>query len=253
MENRSCPSEFTIERWRFGELAGLPEEAALLAHLKECPACSQRQAELAKESTPAALDVDAIWAKGRGAVAEKARRPGRRSLGWGLAALTGASVAVVLLLLIRPPSPDTLTKGGAWRLGIVAKTKDGTIMRLDPGAPLSPGDRVRFEVFTTWPRAEIALLMLDGAGQVTQLAPSGEGSLAIVGGRQVLLDQAFELDEHPGPERAVLIGCPAPMRVTDVVTAARQALAQAHGDPRLVKTLGTGCHEESFWISKVQP
>lgn len=252
MENRSCPSEFTIERWRFGELAGLPEEAALLAHLKECPACSQRQAGLARESTPAALDVDAIWAKGRGASA-KVSGSGRRGLGWGLAALAGASAALALVLLIRPPAPDTLTKGGAWRLGIVAKTKGGAVMRLDPGAPLSPGDRVRFEVFTTWPRAEIALLMLDGAGQVTQLAPSGEASLAIVGGRQVLLDQAFELDEHPGPERALLIGCPEPMRVTDVVAAARQALAQAHGDPRLVKTLGTGCHEESFWISKVQP
>lgn len=253
MENRtSCPSEFTIERWRFGELAGLPEEAALLAHLQECPACSQRQSELARESTPPALDVDAIWAKGRGTPA-KASGSGRRSLGWGLAALAGASAAVALLLLVRPPTPDTLTKGAAWRLGIVAKSKGGAIMRLDPGAPLSPGDRVRFEVFTTWARAEIALLMLDSAGQVTQLAPSGERSLSIVGGRQVLLDQAFELDEHPGPERVVLVGCPEPRRMNDVMAAARQALAQAQGDPRLVKTLGTGCHEESFWISKVQP
>jgi hypothetical protein len=250
MEKITCPTEFTLERWRFGELVGAPEEAALLAHLQECPACSQKQAELAKESTPPALDVDAIWAKGRGA---PAKASGRRGVGWGLAALAGASAAVALVLLIRPPTPDTLTKGAAWRLGIVAKTKAGAVMRLDPGAPLSPGDRVRFEVFTTWPRAEIAVLMLDGAGQVSQLAPAGERSLPIVGGRQVLLDQAFELDEHPGPERVVLVGCPEPMRVNDVVAAARRALAQAHGDPRLVKTLGTGCHEESFWISKVQP
>jgi hypothetical protein len=253
MDNRTaCPSEFTIERWRFGELAGQPEEASLLAHLRECPECGQRQAALAKESTPPALNVDEIWAKGRGAPAQ-AGGSGRRRLGWGLAALAGASAALALAVVIRSPAPDTLTKGGAWRLGIVAKTKGGATMRLDPGAPLSPGDRVRFEIFTSWPRAEIALLMLDGAGQVTQLAPSGERTLPIVGGRQVLLEQAFELDDHPGPERVVLLGCAEPVRMADVVTAARRALAEAHGDPRLVKTLGTGCHEESFWISKVQP
>jgi hypothetical protein len=253
MENRSCPSEFTLERWRFGELAGLPEEAQLVEHLKECPACSQKQAELARESTPPSLNVDAIWANGRGEDSGKVWGSGRRHLGWGAGALAGASMALALVFLIRPSSPDILSKGGAWHLGIVAKSKSGTIMRLDPGAPLSPGDRLRFEVFTSLPRAEIALVMLDGAGQVSQLAPSGEHSLSIAGGRQVLLQETVELDAHPGPERVVLVGCSERVRVADVVTAARRALAEAHGDPRLVKSLGTGCHEESFWISKVQP
>ncbi len=250
MDNRTpCPSEFTIERWRFGELAGQPEEAVLLAHLRQCPECGQRQAGLVHESTPPVLDVDEIWAKGRGA----SGKAGRRRLGWGLAGLAGAATALALVVLVRSPVPDTLTKGGDWRLGVVAKSKSGIVMRLDPGAPLGPGDQVRFEVFTTWPRAEIALLMLDGAGQVSPLAPSGERSLPIVGGRPILLEQAFELDDHPGPERVVLVGCAEPVRMADLVTSARKALAEAQGEPRLVKTLGTGCHEESFWISKVQP
>ncbi len=242
-----------MERWRFGELAGLPEEALLVAHLKECPACSQKQAELARESTPPSLNVDAIWAKGRGGDSGKAWSPGRRHLGWGVGALAGASLALALVFLIRPSSPDILSKGGAWHLGIVAKSKSGTIMRLDPGAPLGPGDRLRFEVFTPWPKAEVALVMLDSAGTVTPLAPAGELARSIAGGRQVLLDEAVELDENTGPERIVLVGCREPMRVADVVAAAQRALAQAHGDLRLVKTLGLGCHEESFWISKVHP
>jgi hypothetical protein len=249
MENRTpCPSEFALERWRLGELAGLPEEAALVAHIQECPDCSAKQTELAKASVPPAMDLDAVWAKGRGQTPAK---PWAQRWRLGLAALAGASVALVLLL--RHPTPETLTKGSAWRMSLVAKTKSGAVMRLDPGAPLSPGDRLRFEVFSPWPKAEIALLMFDGGGTVTPLAPSGDRSVTIEGGRQVLLEEAVELDAQPGPERIVLVGCRDPLRMQDVVAAARRALAEARGDPRLVKTLGTGCHEESFWISKVQP
>ncbi len=175
----------------------------------------------------------------------------RPVLRWGIPALAGASLAVALVLVLHRPAPDTLTKGSEWRLGVIAKTKQGSVMRLDPGAPLAPGDRLRFEVFTIWPKAEIALVLLDSAGQVTQLAPSGERSLTIAGGRRVLLDGAVELDAGLGPERITLVACGQPMQTAEVVASAQRALAAAHGDPRQVSDLGTGCHEETFWISKV--
>jgi len=250
----SCPSEFALERWRFGELAASSEEAPLVAHVDGCPACRRRQAELAEaDSLPP--DSDAIWSRALAGGFVGRQSPGLRwmphPLRWVAAATLGVAFAATLVGALRRPNPDALTKGEAWQLGVIAKARDGSLRRLDPGAPLSPGDRLRFEVFTNRPRADIALVMLDSAGKVSRLAPTAERSLSIPGGRKVLLDEAVELDGALGSERIVLVACDRSMEVSDVVASARRALAAAHGDPRQVDSLGTGCHEETFWITKV--
>ena len=244
-----CPSEFALERWRFGELAASPEEAAIVAHVANCPGCRVRQAELAKVAQPP-LATDTIWAK---ATAQKPRLPTSRwrSLVWPSAALTTAALSA-FLVVSRSHEPDIVTKG-AWQLGVIAKGRDGHITHLDPGGALSPGDRLRFDVATGWPNATIALVMLDSAGKVSRLAPAADRALSIAGGKRVLLDEAVQLDSTLGPERIVLVGCSGSLEVADVVASAERALAAADGDPRRVSSLGTGCHEESFWISKVKP
>jgi hypothetical protein len=250
----SCPSEFALERWRFGELAATPEEAPLITHVKSCPACRRRHAELAA-SEPLPCVSETIWAKALAAGTVEPTFPGtRRKLTWSRwlgAVLASAALAAVLVVVLRRPVPDTLAKGGDWQLGVIAKTRDGSLLRLDPGAPLSPGDRLRFEVFTTWPKADIALVMLDGAGKVSQLAPAEGRSLAISGSQRILLKEAVELDGSLGAERIVLVGCKGSLQVKDVVASAQGALTAAHGNPRQVGSLGTGCHEETFWITKV--
>ncbi|HJX62683.1 MAG TPA: hypothetical protein VJ860_01880 [Polyangia bacterium] len=250
----SCPSEFALERWRFGELAASPEEAPLVAHVDGCPACRRRQAELAEADGPPP-DSDAIWSRALASGCLGRQSPRSRwmthGLRWVATATLGIAFAATLVVALRRQNPDAITKGGAWQLGIIAKTRDGSIRRLDPGAPLSPGDRLRFEVFTNRPRADIALVMLDSAGKVSRLAPAEGRSRAISGGRRVLLDETVELDGALGSERIVLVACDRSMEVSDVVASARRALAAAHGDPRQVDSLGTGCHEETFWITKV--
>jgi hypothetical protein len=250
----SCPSEFTLERWRFGELAASPEEAPLIAHIEACPGCRQRHAELAAAELPSGSS-EPIWSRALAAgkvdgLSPKKlwRSPSQR---WVAPALAGVALAAAVFVAIRRPEPDTLTKGGDWQIGVIAKTREGSLLRIDPGAPLVPGDRLRFEVFTNWPKADIALVMLDSAGNVSQLAPTGARSLSISGGRRVVLDDAVELDGTLGPERIVLVACARPLQVLEAVASARLALATAHGDPRRVDTLGTGCHEETFWITKV--
>jgi len=243
-----CPSEFALERWRFGELAASPDEAAIVAHVANCPGCRVRQAELTTEAQPP-FATDAIWAKAT--AQEPTRRTWRwRSLSWPSAALTTA--LAVFLVMSRSHEPDIVTKG-AWQLGVIAKGRDGHITHLDPGAALSPGDRLRFEVATGWAKASVALVMLDSAGKVSRLAPVGDRALSIAGGKRVLLDEAVQLDSTLGPERIVLVGCSGVLEVSDIVASAERALAAAGGDPRRVSSLGTGCHEESFWISKVKP
>ncbi len=248
----SCPSEFALERWRSGELAGASDEAPLVAHLETCETCRSLHAEMA-EVAPPPLDAEALWS--RASAGEQLTSPGQRRalpmVRWVGAAFAGVALATALFLVLRRAEPDTLTKGRDFQLGVIAKTRDGSVRRIDAWAPLSPGDRLRFEVFTRWPRADIALVMLDSAGNVSRLAPAEDASLAISGGRRVLLNEAVVLDGALGAERIVLVACNRSMAVPEVVASAKRALAAAHGDPRQVKGLGTGCHEETFWITKV--
>lgn len=243
----SCPSEFTLERWRFGELAGSEQERQLIAHVAGCPACHARQAELAATEQPR-QDTGQSWARATGPAREKPRWRARL---WQGTALATAAAALVLFAL-RDKTPDVLAKGVAWHLGIIAKARDGRVTHVDPGAMLSPGDRLRFEVATSSARGHIALVMLDSAGKVSRLAPIGTSALPIPGGKRVLLDDTVVLDGVLGRERIVLVGCDRPIPLEEVVAAAERALAAAGGDPRQVGSLGTGCHEESFWISKVR-
>src|SRR6185436_14068015 len=80
-----------------------------------------------------------------------------------VAAALGALAAAGLMLWLRP-APETITKGPPWQLQVIARGRDGRVTRLDPGAPLSPGDRLRFEVRTSWPQGQVALVSVDGAG-----------------------------------------------------------------------------------------
>jgi hypothetical protein len=249
----SCPSEFALERLRFGELAGHPEESLLLAHLGECSECRQRQRALAETESPE-LDGAAIWSCA--SAGPNAGRPAwwrRGRLRWPAIAVAGATAAAAIVMLARHPSPDVLTKGSAARLGVIVKRRDGSTMRIEPGARLSPGDRLRFEVATRSPEANIALVLLDSAGAVTRLAPRGDRPLSIAGGKPVLLDETVELDGNLGAERMVLVSCSHGVDANEVVARARRALAEVGGDPRRVDDLGTGCDEETFSITKVRP
>jgi hypothetical protein len=249
----SCPSEFALERLRFGELAGSPEERLVMAHLDGCLQCCGRQRALAEAESPS-LDGAAIWARGSSGRPAPSRLSWRSPrMRWAMVALVGATAVATVAFLVPRPAPDILTKGSATKLGVIAKRHDGSTTRLESGARLSQGDRLRFDVLTRLPRASIALVMLDGAGVVTRLAPRGGGDLSIAGGTRVLLDEAVELDGDPGAERIVLVACSHAVDANEVVAKARHALADAGGNPLQVDNLGTGCEEETFSMTKVKP
>jgi len=231
-----CPSELALERLRAGELV---PTAAQRTHLEGCASCELRLARMA--APPPALDLEAI--RRRAGVAR--RGPGWLSR-WLVLPVAAAAVAGALLLA---PGPDLQTKGTGFTLGIIARTPDGSVRRLEPGTRLRGGDQLRFELTTAWPTAEVALVSMDAKGAVSPLVPAA----TVPGGRKVLLDGAVELDDTPGAERILLVACQRPLAVAEVVEAARTALHRAGGDPRRVGELGTGCHEESVWIERGQP
>jgi hypothetical protein len=254
-----CPSEFALERLRFGEVAASPEETRLLAHVGQCKTCRRVLAELAESPPPPPLDTEQIWlriaASDRTGLGYAGRWLRERLAGWrrGLigGALLGAAAAGVLLLVARPPASDiTIKGGGPWQLDVIARRADGSLQRLMPGARLVAGDRLRFEVATSWARGNVVLVLLDASGVVSPLVPPSGPAAIVKGGQRILLDGAIELDSSVGPERIVLAACTQPVTVDDVVGAAKRTVAAAAGDPVRVSDLGTGCHEETFWITK---
>lgn len=73
---------------------------------------------------------------------------------------------------------------------------------------------------------------------------------AIRAGKPQLLDGAVRLDDATGPERIMLLACPRPFAIADVVAAGRVALDQAQGQPAAVRTIELPCTQTSFWIRK---
>lgn len=239
----SCPSDFTLERLRQRELVG-PAADAASGHVGGCVSCGGRLEALA--APPPALDLEAIWRR-----AEASPWRGRLAnlLRFRFVAVTLAATTAALALWLG--GPTTISKGPPWTLALIARSGDGSVARIAPGAALHRGDRLRFEVSTTWSSGHVVLLSLDSRGKVSLLAPSSGDAVAVPGGRRTLLDGAVELDDAVGAERVLLVGCRRKVPVGLVADTTRAALARAGGDPHGVTDLGLGCHEESFWITKV--
>jgi hypothetical protein len=225
-----CPSELTLERLRQGELTG---DLVLRAHTAGCPLCQRTLEALAAPPPPMAF-------------------PRPRARFFALPALGVMAVAAAALVLVLRPREETISKGAGWQLSVIALAGDGKVRRVEAGARLRPGDRLRFEVFTRGPRAEVALVSLDAAGTVSSLVPAAGDTVPVPAGRRTLLDGAVELDDTLGAERILLVACPRARPVAEVAAAARQALARARGDAHQVNDLGLGCEQTSLWIEKVK-
>lgn len=252
-----CPSEFTLERLRVRELDGSHAGNALAAHVALCASCASRLSELSMP--PPAFPLDQVWHAARGGPRSPATytrlRHWRQILGRRLALpFVGATMMTAAAVALFWPSAivtQDLAKGGPWGFTVLVKRQDQQqVVRMASGAHLSPGDRLRFEVSTSWPVGYAAIVSLDSAGVVSMLAPAAGRAVEIRRGPPVLLKDAVELDQTMGPERIDLVGCPQPIAVATLAAAARQALARQEGNLRQVGAFASGCHQETVWIEK---
>jgi hypothetical protein len=234
-----CPSDLMLDRLRLGELQGAAEGERATRHVAECTQCQGRLAALAVVVAPA-IDFGPLPVT----APRRASRSWRRRGLWLTPLLAAAAVAA----LIPWGKASVRSKGGGWQLGVVAQRADGRVSRVSPGEALLPGDRLRFEVAAP-ADAFVAVISLDGRGAVTPFVPATGNTTAIGRGTQ-LLDGAVRLDDALGPERIMLLGCPDPMPVADLVAAGRAALARAQGAPADVGRLDLPCTQTSFWIRK---
>jgi hypothetical protein len=256
----ACPSEFALESLRLSEAAGSKARRAIGDHVDHCAACTDRLAALS--AAPPPFPLDAVWREVREASGREERRPGARPArrayrAWlirGVAVVGTATLTLVAAgrLVPRVQPPADLVKGGPWGLTVIAQRHGWhEVTRLASGARLSQGDRLRFEVSTSWTHGYAGVISLDSRGVVSILAPTDGQTAEVRGSQRLLLDGAVELDESIGSERIDLIGCRRPMPVTALADAARTALRGQHGDLRKVGQIAPGCHQETFWFDKV--
>ena len=268
-----------------GLLAGEPEAARWETHVRQCPACQARLAELQQEARrflhrqPAGAFIQALREKqqrdGQGRV--PAEGPADAWSGWlravahrlaGREGLVGAALAGLLLVLlagppgVRPlagpgaipartgPIPDDgsgIRDKGAWSLGFWVSTAGGP-RRGEPGGRYRAGTRVQLAPRAPRP-AFLVVVSLDSRGAVSVFADRAGQALPIPRGG-TLLPESIVLDDAVGPER--VNGCFADRAIPTaaVVAAARRALTAAGGDVRAVDALPIACAQAGFTIVK---
>lgn len=114
--------------------------------------------------------------------------------------LVGLAAAAGLVVLLRPPpEPEGTVKGGLV-LSAFRQREGAEAEALGPGAKVKPGDKLRFSVAAPGD-GFLAVLSLDGAGQVSVYHPFSGTSAAAYRAASPLLPEAIALDEVKGRER----------------------------------------------------
>jgi len=245
-------SELALERWIAGELADTTAAARHLARCADCQARLHHRSEarsvFGRRADLAAL-AQATWR--RAGVAPSSRR--RRLLALGAVAAVACLVVAIPTLL----SPrigerlDGLRAKGGLALELFVRHPDGAVASMVPEGTAVPGDQLRFRVVT--PRKGfVAIVSVDGAGQVSAYLPAA-GSLPAVGAGAHLLDGAVELDDVLGHERLLAFLCSEPLDGATVLAGVRGALKDAGGDQTQLDSIlaRLPCAFTSFRFRKV--
>jgi hypothetical protein len=258
----SCLSDLALDRWLAGELAGQPAGEAVRAHLRACPACSDRLSALEHEpellpgpgANPPPLTVTTpprpAAERRAGSVSPVSARKRMFAITAGVAAL---AAGLVIVVNARHPAPleTGLRSKGDLQLDVVVRHSDGRTETVVPGDALSAGDVVRFVVSTPDP-GFVFVIGLDAAGVATPYSPAVGVPAPLPAGRGQALPGTVILDDTLGAERFLLLHCNDATNVDVAVAAGRRALAAARGDPRRVMRLELPCRQVGIAVEKVR-
>ena len=185
----SCASDLTLDRRALGELE-TEEAASIEAHIGSCLRCRARADALAIH--PAVDPVVRRTVLGRRT----------RWLRIGAPLALAASLAIAFFM----PGADTQRKGGLSLT--VYRERNGEVVRSSSGEIFHPGDRLRFEVDA--PRGHLLIMGIDARGELYAVIPLDGRAQEIEDGlKKTLLPETVKLDDSLGPERLVLVHCPA--------------------------------------------
>lgn len=211
-----CPSEWMLQRFVAHDLVG-EERRVVSGHVIHCEHCRARVEEL--DARDAAFLAERPFESMEAPIAERAVfLPEEPELPVPIAAwrrwlpvLGGTAVMVVtamLTMVLLPPmipsesaatDPTGTRIKGATSLDALLLRGD-TVMEVDRGTTLVPGDRIQFRV-DTGAYDHVVVIGVDGTGEVAIYQPvQGDTSVPVEPGAGRILDTAFELDAAPGPE-----------------------------------------------------
>jgi hypothetical protein len=191
------------------------------------------------------------------------RRP--RAVWIAAPALACAAIAALVLwpgpeghvpadILAPDPAPDPTSEGvrikGLEPRLVLHRQVGDVAQELTAPAAASPRDVLQVSYIAAG-AAHGVILSLDGNGLVTLHHPAGiADSTALRQDGAVRLPQAYELDDAPRFERFVFITADAPLRVDQLLTAARELTVDPAHAPL---TVPAGARQTSFLVEKPGP
>jgi hypothetical protein len=194
-----CPPLARLDAIAAGEVG----EAAVIAHVSTCARCQEfiaaqrRGCEGFLRERPPELFLRKLTTRA-------ARRSRPENLRTWIPLLAGG-LAVVVLVLMALPSPTARFKGSPLR--VVYRRGEATPQPVTSDSELLPGDALRFSYRV--PRdGYLAVLDVDGAGNVTVFYPYGGGAAAKIASGW--LPGSVVLDAAPGPDWLVAVYRDAP-------------------------------------------
>jgi len=210
-----CPSEWTLQRFVAHDLVG-DERRHVSEHVVHCEHCRGWVEELDARDEAFLGDhpFDAVEAR----IAERAvflpeepelpvETPTWKRWVPALGGVVAMAAAAMLTMLLLPPPVEDVGVGiedgnrtkGATSLDALL-LRGETVMEVDRGTTLVPGDRIQFRV-DTGGYDHVVVVGVDGTGEVAVYQPvDGGTSIELEPGPGRILDTAFELDAAPGPE-----------------------------------------------------
>jgi hypothetical protein len=201
----ACLSDYAVDR----VVAGEPR-AESAAHASGCETCTARIAERRGEQQAFRRDAPPL------PLSRPTLRQPKRA--W-LAVPTLAVAAAVTILLLRPPTTSTRTKGAGQAAAYVKH--DGAVRRAVHAEVVAAGDSVQLVTTLTEP-SQVAVLGVDGAGAVTVYRRAATQRA----GAEVPLDFSIVLDAVRGEERIFVLYCDG-----EALDAYAQALAHGGATP----------------------
>jgi hypothetical protein len=223
-------SDLTWDRLHAGHLPpALADQAR--QHAAGCPVCGARGAELEAAHRRFVASPPPLVA------ARRARRA------WQVVvpALAVAAAAVLILRIgVDEPREATRTKGGFAVTAFAGRDRDA--VPLGNGDPILPGDRLQLS-YSAERAGHLAVLAIDGAGQVAVYFPAGETTTwAARAGYRIALPASTELDDVLGEERLWIVFCRQPQPLAPLVDALRDRGIAAEPPP--------ACEVQRLWFDK---
>jgi hypothetical protein len=253
----ACLSDKTLDALLLEELDG-PSTANARAHIADCVDCEKAHAAMRTESTgfcarlrfSAALDSLVEHSRLDPTTAPSFWQTlWPRRLVWA----TGFAAATAALVVGLPAGTENRMKGG-FSLSTYVQKHGATNGSLWIDGPVSPGDRIQFQVTSNTP-GHLAILAIDDAAQISVYYPPGPVAVPIGVGSNQPLSTAVVLDDTLGTETVIALRCQSAEKTADLIEFARRAVTSSQKNGQTassVGALGTGCVEYRLTLTKAR-